>query len=1300
MKKISLLYLTFFFQQSIQAQSVGGSSESQTQNWSRNDIFNDKVFIENMGQFDNRDNEPSSDIKYGIHCEGQQVYFNPTGLTYRYDISEIPELRHKKLNTHTDEENYEEQMRKNTITRTYLINMRWLNANPDAKIVAMDKVPEYFTYGDDNEFYKASAYKKILYKELYPHIDVEYIFHEKTGTKYSLILHPGADLSQVKMQYSGADNISMDGQGNIHLKTKLGDIIDHAPFSFYESNHIPVESAFSLANDIVSFKSGKNIFEKTVIVDPWTVGVTIISTNKALEVEKDYKGNIYVLGGSNNTAAGRLQLKKYTSAGALVWTYNPTNGFNGQYGADLKVDKVGNIYIVGWNSNPQLIKLNPASGIIWTTPPFCSEVYRMSPLNCDQSRIVCFGGQVQNSPAIYVNSTTGAVASTPPYTSLISNAGNGEDIRDWVVAPNGNYYGVTTDAADPNRDRVRAYSPALASLWFTHHTYAMDYWLAGYTGLPGSPSLHLIAVSQNFIYTTNGAVLDKRALANGAIITSVAIPGGIKATLANGNSGIILDTCNNVYVSSQTGVYKYDPNLNFISFGATTAAVYDICLGNNGEIVACGNGFLASVNMQACTIDTLNATVAAVPTGGCSNGNTGSATVNVVGGKPSYNYYWIPGGQTSKTVTGLGAGTYKVVVSDIDCNTDTAFVTISTSGGALSTSVTQTKIMCNGGSTGTATVSAGGGTAPYTYSWSNGKTTAIVTGLSANTYTVSVFDANGCSSILTVKINQEQAWSVGMTITPTSCNLVNGSVIAMPTYSPSAPYTFTWSTGATNNSLTNLSSGIYSLTVSDSQGCTKTLTANIAPSTNPALATFSISPNDTICIGTNVTFTNTGSTGTYYWGIGTINNGTTLNSSYTFNTVGTFSVLHRVNTGGCSDIIITPITVVNCTSTSPGLTSSGGGCVNSGDCSKALVSAATGGTPPYTYSWSNGATTSSIYPCATSNTTYTVTVTDAVAVTSTTTVAISINPAATFSQSPGGTTCKGSLVNFTHTGTTGTHSWLISPLNPNVSGTTTNFSYTFLTAGSYTVSHTVTSGSCNASITGTVTVVDCSSGPAVAATGSSVCAGICASVTSIGTGGTSPYTYSWSTGATTQNINPCPSSTTTYTVTIKDNGGNSSTSTAVVTINPSVTLSTSTTNVSCYGGTDGNIIANPLTGTPNYTYNWSGGVPGSGFQVSGLSAGNYTVTVTDNKGCTGTSTVAIAAPPILSGQFSKGTANCSGCGCKEWLMVMAAGGTSPYSYLWPDGYVNKYKNQLCPGAYLINIKDKNGCSININLTTP
>ncbi|MBI2271740.1 MAG: SprB repeat-containing protein [Bacteroidetes bacterium] len=268
----------------------------------------------------------------------------------------------------------------------------------------------------------------------------------------------------------------------------------------------------------------------------------------------------------------------------------------------------------------------------------------------------------------------------------------------------------------------------------------------------------------------------------------------------------------------------------------------------------------------------------------------------------------------------------------------------------------------------------------------------------------------------------------------------------------------------------------------------------------------------------------------------------------------------------------------------------------------------------------------------------------------------------------------------------------------NVSGTTANFSYAFLTVGNYSITHTVINAGCTATVTGNVNVINCT-GPTVTATGSSVCNGSCASVTSSGTGGTSPYIYSWSNGATTQNISACPATTATYTVKVTDAVGTTATSTAVIIVNPAINVTVTPTNLSCNGSANGSAIANPTNGTAPYTYSWSAGGQTTN-TTTGMAQGNYTVTITDAKSCTATATTAIIAPPPLTGQFSKGTASCAGCGCKVWVLITAAGGTSPYNYTWPDGYINRYKNQLCPGAYLINIKDKNGCSVNVSIPTP
>jgi hypothetical protein len=195
-------------------------------------------------------------------------------------------------------------------------------------------------------------------------------------------------------------------------------------------------------------------------------------------------------------------------------------------------------------------------------------------------------------------------------------------------------------------------------------------------------------------------------------------------------------------------------------------------------------------------------------------------------------------------------------------------------------------------------------------------------------------------------------------------------------------------------------------------------------------------------------------------------------------------------------------------------------------------------------------------------------------------------------------------------------------------------------------------------------------------------------------GGCAPYTYLWSDTQTTQTaVGFC---TGTYTVTVNDNFCN--TQTTIVTVTGSSGLTTSIqTNNGCTTLGSATVTTSGGTGMLSYSWNPGGQTTAS---ATGLVAGIYTVTVTDANGCSATNSVNIQAS--LSAQFIKGTANCTSCGCKEWIMITASGGTSPYSYLWSasGGMDKRYLNKLCPGTYTINVTDKNGCSINVLVNAP
>src|ERR1035437_3895735 len=190
--------------------------------------FERKAFIENKGQFENSLPHDKKDFSYCID-KGYQVFFYTNEICYRF--TQPVKSKETLVNKFESEEKREEREHEFK-TETQLITVKWLNANPNATISVEDKQSTYYSYvinkNENPSTIMCDGYSKLIYKNLYKNIDVEYVFHPDNGIEYNLLVHPGADISQVKMQYTGATkNFLKDG--NIHIRSLAGDIIDHAP---------------------------------------------------------------------------------------------------------------------------------------------------------------------------------------------------------------------------------------------------------------------------------------------------------------------------------------------------------------------------------------------------------------------------------------------------------------------------------------------------------------------------------------------------------------------------------------------------------------------------------------------------------------------------------------------------------------------------------------------------------------------------------------------------------------------------------------------------------------------------------------------------------------------------------------------------------------------------------------------------------------------------------------------------------------------------------------------------------------
>ena len=306
------------------------------------------------------------------------------------------------------------------------------------------------------------------------------------------------------------------------------------------------------------------------------------------------------------------------------------------------------------------------------------------------------------------------------------------------------------------------------------------------------------------------------------------------------------------------------------------------------------------VNTSAFTI-TVNPipspTIAPIDaTCGLSNG---TATVSPAG----LTYLW-SNSQATQTISGLAAGTYTVTVTDNGCTASASCVINNNLGGSVS--VTSTNENC-GHSNGTATGAVNGGTAPYTYSWSNSQSTPTITNLPAGVYTVSTTDATGCTAVGTATISNLPGPSLQVTsVTNETCTSGNGTA-TVAAVNGTAPFTYSWSNSANTATAASLSAGTYGVTVSDSNNCTAMNSVTIANSPPPTLTTSS-TPADCGQADGTVTVLITGGTQPFTCGWNTMPAQNTVTATNI--QVGTYTVT-VTDANNCSVVATATVNLTN-----------------------------------------------------------------------------------------------------------------------------------------------------------------------------------------------------------------------------------------------------------------------------------------------------------------------------------------------------------------------------------------------------
>jgi sugar lactone lactonase YvrE len=336
----------------------------------------------------------------------------------------------------------------------------------------------------------------------------------------------------------------------------------------------------------------------------------------------------------------------------------------------------------------------------------------------------------------------------------------------------------------------------------------------------------------------------------------------------------------------------------------------------------------------------------------CFGLTDGIATASGTGGVGSYTYSW-SNSDSVATAKGLSKNSFYVTVTDTKGCFDSASVSISEPTILNASATLDSNVTCNGLSNGAATAAVTGGTANYSYKWSNNATTASASGLAANSYVVTVTDSRNCIDTASIIIAQPTALVASITLdSNVTCNgLANGSASASAT-GGTGNYSYAWSNNASGITASGLAANAYIVTVTDSKYCTDTASITI---THPNVLVASITLDSNVaCNGlSNGAATASATGGTVNYSYAWSNNASIASISALAANAYIVTVTDSKNCSDTASIAITQPSILVASITLDSNVACNG--LSNG----AATASATGGTVNYSYAWSNSSVNAS-----------------------------------------------------------------------------------------------------------------------------------------------------------------------------------------------------------------------------------------------------------------------------------------------------------------------------------------------------
>ncbi|MEI6408477.1 MAG: YHYH protein [Bacteroidota bacterium] len=558
--------------------------------------------------------------------------------------------------------------------------------------------------------------------------------------------------------------------------------------------------------------------------------------------------------------------------------------------------------------------------------------------------IACFGNA---SGAIQLNATGG----TPGYTFLWND---GVTTATRMAIPAGVYTATVTDvlgcSATVSQTVSQPAAPLSASVEATN--------IACFGQQTGSLQLNANGgtAAYTIVWEDGSANTARNALAAGTYSATVTdanncttnssvtisqpdLPLNTSATVTN--IPCFGQTNGEIQLSSTGGTSAYSVLWND---GDTNAERSNLAAGTYSATVTDANQCSATISETVSQPNEITATTVTTAAT-CSEAN-GGVSLSIAGGIQPYSYLW-NNGSIAAAISGISSGAYTATITDANaCSVE--FMAVVNNLNGPNASATASQVLCAGAANGAINLNVSGGTAPLSFLWDDGATTQNRSDLSAGMYMVTVQDANNCKAIITKTITQPDTISTTAAVNPEACSQSNGR-IELSVIGGTAPYTFNWNNGSTNQNLIGLGADTYTVTITDANACTAEFSAAVAGIAGPVLTAVATPVK---CFGGNdgtVLFTVTGGFTPYpgQWSSGSV--------LWDGLHAGMYSTTFT-DAMGCS-------TSVSAAVSSPqalfaNVSSTAVDCF--GDASGAVSLEVSGGTPAYMYAWSNGQTSQNL----------------------------------------------------------------------------------------------------------------------------------------------------------------------------------------------------------------------------------------------------------------------------------------------------------------------------------------------------